>query len=44
MKDLKQMESFDNYEKLNSECRGRIKNKICKHGDLNNLNTVLWGR
>ena len=43
MKDLKQMESFDNYEKLNSECRGRIKNKICKHGDLNNLNTVLWG-
>ncbi len=43
IKDLKQMQSFDNYEKLNSECRGRIKNKICKHGDLNNLNTVLWG-
>ncbi len=35
--------SFDDYEKINSECRGNISKNTCKHGDLNNLNTVLWG-
>lgn len=41
--DLAQIDSFDNYEKLNSGCRGKIEKEICKHGDLNNLNTILWG-
>ena len=40
---LAKIKSFDNYEKINSECRGNISNDICKHGDINNLNTILWG-
>ena len=42
-KTLAKVKSFDDYEKINSECRGKIFNNICEHGDLNNLNTILWG-
>ncbi len=40
---INKIKSFDNYEKINSECRGNLFKETCKHGNLNNLNTVLWG-
>ncbi len=40
---LIKIKSFDDNEKISSECRGNIFNNVCKHGDINNLNTVLWG-
>jgi peptidoglycan/LPS O-acetylase OafA/YrhL len=43
LKNLIKLKSFDDYEKNNSNCRGKILDNICKHGDQNNLNTVLWG-
>lgn len=41
---LVKIKSFDDYEKKYSACRGwDIYKNICKHGDINNLNTILWG-
>ena len=42
-KTIKKIISFDEIEKINSECRGNIFNNICTHGNSDNINTVLWG-
>ena len=40
---LLKTKSFDDFEEINAQCRGNVSKNTCKHGNLNNLNTVLWG-
>jgi peptidoglycan/LPS O-acetylase OafA/YrhL len=40
---LTKIKYLDDYEEIGSKCRNNFSKNICKHGDLNNLNAVLWG-